>query len=41
MSASPAPAAVPYPSCMSSEDPFGGLFGDPDELSRRMEQFAE
>ena len=26
---------------MSSEDPFGGLFGDPDELRRRMEQFAE
>ena len=26
---------------MSSEDPFGGLFGDPEELRRRMEQFAE
>ena len=26
---------------MSSEDPFGGLFGDPDELRRRMEEFAE
>jgi hypothetical protein len=26
---------------MSSEDPFGGLFGDPDELRRRMEQVAE
>jgi hypothetical protein len=25
---------------MSSEDPFGGLFGDPDELRRRMEEFA-
>jgi hypothetical protein len=25
----------------SEEDPFGGLFGDPDELRRRMEQFAE
>ena len=35
------PAAALYPSGMSSEDPFGGLFGDPDELRRRMEQFAE
>ena len=26
---------------MSSEDPFGGLFGDPDELRRRMEEIAE
>jgi hypothetical protein len=26
---------------MSSEDPFGGLFGDPDELRRRMAEFAE
>ena len=26
---------------MSSEDPFGGLFGDPDELRRRMTEFAE
>ena len=26
---------------MSSEDPFGGLFGDPDELRRRMAVFAE
>ena len=26
---------------MSSEDPFGGLFGDPDELKRRMAEFAE
>ena len=26
---------------MSSEDPFGGLFGDPDELRRRMSEFAE
>jgi len=26
---------------MSSEDPFGGLFGDPDELRRRMEEMAE
>src|SRR3954452_14435887 len=25
---------------MSSEDPFGGLFGDPDELRRRMEELA-
>ncbi len=23
------------------EDPFGGLFGDPDELRRRMEELAE
>ena len=26
---------------MSSEDPFGGLFGDPEELRRRMEEMAE
>ena len=26
---------------MSSEDPFSGLFGDPDELRRRMAEFAE
>ena len=26
---------------MSSEDPLGGLFGDPDELRRRMEEFAQ
>ncbi len=26
---------------MSSEDPFGGLFGDPDELRRRLEEMAE
>ena len=26
---------------MSSEDPFGGLFGDPEELQRRMAEFAE
>ena len=26
---------------MSSEDPFGGLFGDPDELRRRMAELAE
>ncbi|MGI8805057.1 MAG: hypothetical protein ACR2IN_05115 [Thermoleophilaceae bacterium] len=26
---------------MSSEDPCGGLFGDPDELRRRMAEFAE
>jgi hypothetical protein len=26
---------------VSSEDPFGGLFGDPDELRRRMQEFAE
>jgi hypothetical protein len=26
---------------MSSEDPFGGLFGDPDEMRRRMAEFAE
>jgi hypothetical protein len=29
-----------YNSGMSSEDPFG-LFGDPDELRRRMGEFAE
>jgi len=27
--------------CMSSDDPFGGLFGDPEELRRRMEEMAE
>ena len=26
---------------MSSEDPFGGLFGDPEELRRRMAEIAE
>ena len=26
---------------MGSEDPFGGLFGDPEELRRRMEELAE
>jgi hypothetical protein len=26
---------------MSSEDPFGGLFGDPEEMRRRMEELAE
>jgi hypothetical protein len=26
---------------MSSEDPFGGMFGDPDELRRRMAEIAE
>jgi hypothetical protein len=26
---------------MSSEDPFGGLFGDPEELRRRMAELAE
>jgi Ethanolamine utilization protein EutJ (predicted chaperonin) len=26
---------------MSSEDPFGGLFGDPEELKRRMAELAE
>jgi hypothetical protein len=26
---------------MSQEDPFGGLFGDPEELRRRMEELAE
>ena len=25
----------------SEENPFGGLFGDPDELQRRMAEFAE
>lgn len=24
-----------------ADDPFGGLFGDPDELRRRMEEMAE
>jgi hypothetical protein len=26
---------------MASEDPFGGLFGDPEELKRRMAELAE
>jgi hypothetical protein len=26
---------------MSSEDPFGGLFGDPEEFRRRLEEMAE
>ena len=26
---------------MSSEDPFGGIFGDPEEFRRRLEEFAE
>ncbi|HXS44413.1 MAG TPA: hypothetical protein VN751_07275 [Solirubrobacteraceae bacterium] len=26
---------------MSSEDPFGGLFGDPDELRERLAEMAE
>ena len=26
---------------MSSEDPFGGIFGDPEELRRRMAELAE
>ena len=26
---------------MSSEDPFGGLFGDPDELRQRMAELAQ
>ena len=26
---------------MASEDPFGGLFGDPDELRRRLAEMAE
>ena len=30
-----------YHGGMSSEDPFGGLFGDPDELRRRMAEMAE
>ena len=26
---------------MSSEDPFGGLFGDPEDMQRRLSEFAE
>ena len=26
---------------MEGENPFGGLFGDPDELQRRLSEFAE
>ena len=33
--------AYAYNRYMSSEDPFGGLFGDPEELRRRMEELAE
>ena len=32
---------APYNGPMSSEDPFGGLFGDPEELRRKMEEMAE
>jgi hypothetical protein len=35
------PEPTAYNRCMSSEDPFGGLFGDPEELRRRMEELAE
>ena len=34
-------ARQPTISSMASEDPFGGLFGDPDELRRRMAEIAE
>ena len=30
-----------YTEGMSSEDPFGGLFGDPEELRRRMAELAD
>jgi hypothetical protein len=33
--------AALYHDPMSSEDPFGGLFGDPEELRRRMAELAE
>jgi hypothetical protein len=33
--------AAAYNHLVSSEDPFGGLFGDPDELQRRMAELAE
>ena len=26
---------------MSEENPFGGMFGDPDDLQRRLSEFAE
>jgi hypothetical protein len=35
------PQRTPRINAMSSEDPFGGLFGDPEELRRRMEELAE
>jgi len=35
------PEPTPTIEPMSSEDPFGGLFGDPEELRRRMEELAE
>jgi hypothetical protein len=38
-----APSAVKaiYHGVVSSEDPFGGLFGDPEELRKRMAELAE
>ena len=33
--------APAYNQPVASEDPFGGLFGDPDELRRRMAEIAE
>ena len=33
--------APPRLRLVGSEDPFGGLFGDPEELRRRMEELAE
>ena len=31
----------PYNDCMEGPNPFGGLFGDPDDLQRRLSEFAE
>ena len=36
-----AAGAPAYNRPMAEEDPFGGLFGDPEELRRRMAELAE
>ncbi len=35
------PVMPAYNACMEGADPFGGLFGDPDDLQRRLGEFAE
>jgi hypothetical protein len=34
-------APRPYNERMEGSDPFGGMFGDPDDLQRRLGEFAE
>jgi hypothetical protein len=36
-----APSPRPYNGRMEGSNPFGGLFGDPDELQRRLGEMAE